>query len=63
MQAAAPEAIDLGSEPEPIKKLYGLDHKETEVYGRQCLMARRLVERGVRFIQLYHGAGSKWDSH
>ena len=63
MQAAAPEAIDLESEPEHIKHLYGLDHKETEVYGRQCLMARRLVERGVRFIQLYHGAGSKWDSH
>ena len=63
MQAAAPEAIDLESEPEHIKKLYGLDNKETEVYGRQCLMARRLVERGVRFIQLYHGAGSKWDSH
>ncbi len=58
MQAAAPEAIDLESEPEPIKKLYGLDNKETEVYGRQCLMARRLVERGVRFIQLYHGAAA-----
>jgi hypothetical protein len=63
MQASAPEAIDLESEPEHIKSLYGLDNKETEVYGRQCLMARRLVERGVRFIQLYHGAGSKWDSH
>ena len=63
MQASAPEAIDLESEPEHIKTLYGLDNKETEVYGRQCLMARRLVERGVRFIQLYHGAGSKWDSH
>ncbi len=63
MQAAAPEAIDLDSEPEHIKQLYGLDQKETEVYGRQCLMARRLVERGVRFVQLYHGAGSKWDSH
>ena len=63
MQASAPEAIDLESESEHIKTLYGLDNKETEVYGRQCLMARRLVERGVRFIQLYHGAGSKWDSH
>lgn len=63
MQAEAPEAVDLGSEPEHIQKLYGLDQKETEVYGRQCLLARRLVERGVRFIQLYHGAGSKWDSH
>ena len=63
MQAEAPEAIDLESEPQHIKDLYGLGDKETETYGRQCLMARRLVERGVRFIQLYHGAGSKWDSH
>ena len=63
MQADAPEAIDLKNEPEHIQKLYGLDQKETEVYGRQCLLARRLVERGVRFIQLYSGAGSKWDSH
>lgn len=63
MQAEAPEAIDLDSEPEQIKSLYGLDHDDTAVYGRQCLMARRLVERGVRFIQLFHGAGSKWDSH
>lgn len=63
MQADAPEAIDIENEPEHIQKLYGLDQKETEVYGRQCLLARRLVERGVRFIQLYSGAGSKWDSH
>ena len=63
MQAEAPEAIDLESEPEPIKKLYGLDEDHTRIFGRQCLMARRLVERGVRFVQLYHGAGSKWDSH
>lgn len=63
MQADAPEAIDLHNEPEHIQKMYGLDQKETEVYGRQCLLARRLVERGVRFIQLYSGAGSKWDSH
>ena len=63
MQAVAPEAVDLENEPEHIQKLYGLDQKETEVYGRQCLLARRLVERGVRFIQLYSGAGSKWDSH
>ncbi len=63
MQAEAPEAVDLDSEPEHIKRLYGLDDKETETYGRECLLARRLIERGVRFIQLYHGAGSKWDSH
>lgn len=63
MQAEAPEAIDLDSESERIKSLYGIDQKETATFGRQCLMARRLVERGVRFVQLYHGAGSKWDSH
>ena len=63
MQAQAPEAIDLAREPDSVQKLYGIDQKETAVYGRQCLMARRLVERGVRFVQLYHGAGSKWDSH
>jgi len=63
MQAKAPEAIDLESEPDYINQLYGLDQKETRIYGKQCLMARRLVERGVRFVQLYHGAGSKWDSH
>ena len=63
MQAEAPEAIDLDSEPESIKTLYGIDHEQTRIFGRQCLMARRLVERGVRFVQLYHGAGSKWDSH
>jgi hypothetical protein len=63
MQAEAPEAVDLSKETEETKSLYGMDHKETEVYGRNCLLARRLVERGVRFVQLYHGAGSKWDSH
>lgn len=63
MQVAAPEAIDLAQETVATKELYGMDEKETEAYGRLCLMARRLVERGVRFIQLYHGAGSKWDAH
>ncbi len=63
MQAEAPESINLDQEPEHIKQLYGLDKKETQVYGRQCLLARRLIERGVRFVQLYSGAGSKWDSH
>lgn len=63
MQAEAPEAVDLGREREETRRLYGMDEKHTEVFGRQCLLARRLVERGVRFVQLYHGAGSKWDSH
>ncbi|MEZ6138041.1 MAG: DUF1501 domain-containing protein [Pirellulaceae bacterium] len=63
MQAEAPEAVDLSDESPETLELYGIDQKETEVFGRNCLLARRLVERGVRFIQLYHGAGSKWDSH
>ncbi|NNE69535.1 MAG: DUF1501 domain-containing protein, partial [Rhodothermales bacterium] len=55
-----PEAVDIEDEPEHIKSLYGLDQDETRIYGRQCLMARRLVERGVRFVQLYH---TNWDHH
>ncbi len=63
MQAEAPGAVDLASETEATQTLYGMDDKETAEMGRQCLLARRLVERGVRFVQLYHGAGSKWDAH
>ncbi|MCB1209858.1 MAG: DUF1501 domain-containing protein [Verrucomicrobiales bacterium] len=63
MQAEAPEAVDLSKETEATKKLYGMDQEATAVYGRNCLLARRLVENGVRFVQLYSGAGSKWDSH
>lgn len=63
MQAAAPEAVDLSQETQATREMYGMDEKETKVYGTNCLLARRLVERGVRFVQLYNGAGSKWDSH
>lgn len=63
MQAQAPEAVDLSQETAATQSLYGLDQKETEAFGRNCLLARRLVERGVRFIQLYSGTGSGWDSH
>ena len=68
MQSAAPEAVDLASESAATKALYGLDQSHTEPFGRQCLMARRLVERGVRFVQLYHGGlGNQnldtWDAH
>ncbi|MCA9033740.1 MAG: DUF1501 domain-containing protein [Planctomycetaceae bacterium] len=63
MQAQAPIAVDLQSETAETQQLYGMNQKETEVYGRNCLLARRLVERGVRFVQLYNGTGSKWDSH
>jgi hypothetical protein len=63
MQSAAPEAVDLSQETEETRRLYGLDQKETASYGRNCLLARRLVERGARFVQLYSGSGSKWDAH
>jgi hypothetical protein len=63
MQAAAPEAVDLAKETAATKKLYGLEDKATARVGRNCLLARRLVERGVRFVQLYLGSGSKWDAH
>jgi hypothetical protein len=63
MQAHAPEAVDLASETAETKALYGLEDKATAAFGRNCLLARRLVERGVRFVQCYHGAGSKWDAH
>lgn len=63
MQAHAPEAVDLSTETAETKALYGLDTKETARFGRNCLLARRLVERGVRFVQCYHGSGSKWDAH
>ena len=63
MQAEAPGAVDLAKETAATKALYGLDEKETAVFGRNCLLARRLVERGVRFVQLYSGSGSGWDSH
>jgi hypothetical protein len=63
MQAEAPSAVDLKSESEAVLRMYGIDHKETESMGRLCLLARRMVERGVRFVQIYNGSGSKWDAH
>ncbi|MBI1764194.1 MAG: DUF1501 domain-containing protein [Acidobacteria bacterium] len=63
MQAAAPEAVDLSKETEATKKLYGIGNPVTDKYGTMCLLARRLVERDVRFIQLYSGSGSAWDAH
>ena len=66
MQSTAPEAVDLSGETEATRKLYGLDRKETSHFGRQCLLARRLVERGVRFVQLYAGGNhndANWDAH
>lgn len=68
MQGCAPEAVDTETESAATKKLYGLDNPVTSPFGRQCLIARRLAERGVRFIQLYHGGlGNQntdtWDAH
>lgn len=63
MQAEAPTAVDLSQESLATRELYGMEEKDTAVFGRNCLLARRLVERGVRFVQLYSGTGSKWDAH
>ena len=66
MQKHAPEAVDLSQESAATKKLYGMDQMRTLDFGRRCLYARRLVERGVRFIQLYSGGNhndNNWDAH
>ncbi len=60
MQMEVPEVLDLGGEPGHVRDLYGLDDPDTATFGRQCLMARRLVEKGVRFVQIFSGG---WDSH
>jgi hypothetical protein len=66
MQSEAPEAVDLSRESASTKEMYGLEEKLTAEFGRNCLIARRLVERGVRFVQLYSGGGhleDTWDAH
>lgn len=66
MQSEAPECFEIDSEPEHIKALYGLDEKRCGHFARQCLMARRMVERGVRFVQIYSGGMENersWDGH
>lgn len=66
MQAHAPEAVDLSHESEATRKLYGLDQEQTRGFGARCLLARRLVERGVRFVQVYSGGAhndDNWDAH
>ena len=62
MQTAAKEALDLSGESEATKKLYGLDKPATEEFGKRCLIARRLVERGVRFVSIFTG-NQTWDHH
>lgn len=66
MQSYAPEAVDFAKESEATRKMYGLDQKRTSEFGTRCLLARRLVERGVRFVQIYSGGGPvsmQWDAH
>src|SRR5207247_6523415 len=66
MQKHAPEAVDLARETAATRKMYGLDDKRTADFGTRLLLARRLVERGVRFVQVYSGGGpliTQWDAH
>ena len=66
MQTAVPDVVACDAETEATRQLYGLDNKETETFGRQCLVARRLVEQGVRFVQIFHGSNGgagAWDAH
>jgi len=63
MQSAAPAAVDLADESAETLAMYGIDQPDTDEFGRRCLMARRLVERGVRFVQLYSGDTNGWDAH
>jgi hypothetical protein len=68
LQLSAPEVLDLSKETAATRRLYGLDDKVTEDFGRNCLIARRLLERGVRFVQVWSGADNgfprrNWDSH
>lgn len=62
MQGEAREALDISQETEATHRMYGIDRDETREYGTRCLIARRLVERGVRFVQLFH-SGQPWDNH
>ena len=62
MQTAAKEALDISDESDATKKLYGIDQNATKEYGTRCLIARRFVERGVRFVQLFLN-GQPWDNH
>lgn len=66
MQLSAPDVLNLAGETEATKKLYGLDQKESQDFGRNCLLARRLIERGVRFVQVWsgtNGSADNWDNH
>ena len=63
MQTEAPDVVNISGESEATRKLYGIDQKETREFGTRCLLARRMIERGVRFVQLYSGGTLGWDAH
>jgi hypothetical protein len=65
MQTSIPDTLQLEKESDATRKMYGMDVAETKAFGEQCLAARRLVERGVRFVQIFHGGGGggEWDAH
>jgi Protein of unknown function (DUF1501) len=63
MQSAAPDLVDLKDESQETLDLYGMDQKETKEFGQRCLLARRMIERGVRFVQVYSGDTNGWDAH
>src|SRR6185369_5696476 len=66
LQLSAPEVLDLSAETAATRKLYGLEEKATQDFGRSCLLARRMLERGVRFVQVWSGMGGptgNWDNH
>ncbi len=65
MQTAVPELIDVGDESKATRQLYGMDHPKTELFGSRCLIARRLVERGVRFVEIFSPrvTADRWDQH
>jgi hypothetical protein len=63
MQSSAPELVDIGRETQQTLRLYGIDQKITRDLGTRCLLARRMVEQGVRFVQIYSGGTNGWDAH
>lgn len=63
MQSEAPQLVDIGGETAQTRAMYGIDQKETREFGQRCLLARRMIERDVRFVQLYSGDTNGWDAH
>ena len=63
MQTEAPDLVDISRETEATRHLYGIDQEPTREFGTRCLLARRMIERGVRFVQLYSGGTNGWDAH